>query len=206
MLCMGSLWVLQLLPRIVTMHLGIGKFARLHWPKKAGIGSSIWYIHGQTDPCPGSALLRVILFSLYLLHTSAFATLWLPEQFTHNTGHSSATVLPGGPCIMGSSPSLRLSYFGGETQRKVLTVCFKWDTAWLPPFHLVPPSSVLPSLFKREAAIIRRAIVYKASFSNDLCHHLLGGFVSYVTPSGPFTQNWRLSCQWFQAPADHISY
>lgn len=146
--CMGSLWVLQLLPRVVNMHLGTGKFAALNLPKEAGIGSSIWYIHGHT-------------FSLYLSHTSAFASLWLLRQFPHNAGHSSDTVLPGGTCIMGSSPSLRLSYFGGETQRKVVTVCFRHQSCLL--------------LFEREAAIMRRATVYKALFYNDLCQQLLGG-------------------------------
>lgn len=71
------------------------------------------------------------VFSLYLSHASAFASLWHLRQFTHNAGHSSDTVLPRGTCIMGSSPSLRLSYFRGEMQRKVLTVCFRHQSCLL---------------------------------------------------------------------------
>lgn len=124
--CMGSLRVLQLLPR-----------------KKLTKGSWNRFQH-LIHPWPNR------LFSLYLSHTSAFTSLWLLRQFTHNAGHSSDTVLPGGICIMGSSPSLPLSYFGGETQRKVLTVCFKWGAALLLEFHLVSPSSsVLPVTLRK---------------------------------------------------------
>lgn len=119
--CMGSLSVLQLLPRKNLTKGSWNRFQHLihPWPNR--------------------------LFSLYLSHTSAFASSGSWGNLHTMQDISSDTVLPGGTCIIGSSQSLRLSYFGGETQRKVLTVCFKWGAAWLLEFNLVSPSSsVLP--------------------------------------------------------------